>query len=230
MRYGTQYGPDITFLGVDRCSVDVDVCDPGHAPGTGTPEPGGLTARQLLDSVRRIAYELPVLGLDVVEVSPPYDHAEITSFLANRVALEALSGIARRRRDARDGITWTAASRYSMTARARAEALPAEAVEFPVPDAAEEGVPLVRREHQDRPSGVSAVANADLAAWQARHLDAVAVGVAQGALDPVRTRTRPFAPAAERSASHVTPSIDGVFPRYAASQPGTRARNTWPCR
>ena len=87
-------------------SVDIDVCDPGHAPGTGTPEPGGLTSRQLLDAVRRIAYELPVLGMDVVEVSPPFDHAEITSFLANRVVLEALSGIARRRKDARDGTTW----------------------------------------------------------------------------------------------------------------------------
>ena len=87
-------------------SVDIDVCDPGHAPGTGTPEPGGLTARQLLDSVRRVAYELPVVGMDVVEVSPPYDHADITSFLANRVVLEALSGIARRRRDDADGTTW----------------------------------------------------------------------------------------------------------------------------
>ena len=78
-------------------SVDVDVCDPGHAPGTGTPEPGGLTARQLLDSVRRICLELPVVGIDIVEVSPPYDHAEITAYLANRVALEALSGIAARK-------------------------------------------------------------------------------------------------------------------------------------
>jgi agmatinase len=98
-------------IALDECdgvflSVDIDVCDPGHAPGTGTPEPGGLTARELLDAVRRIAYELPVLGVDVVEVSPPYDHAEITSFLANRVVLETLSGIARRRRDARDGTTW----------------------------------------------------------------------------------------------------------------------------
>jgi agmatinase len=98
-------------IAMDSCdgvflSVDIDVCDPGHAPGTGTPEPGGLTARQLLDSVRRIAYELPVAGIDVVEVSPPYDHAEITSFLANRVVLEALSGMARRRRDAADGTTW----------------------------------------------------------------------------------------------------------------------------
>lgn len=44
--------------------------------------------------------------VDVVEVSPPYDHAEITSFLANRVVLEALSAIARRRRDAADGTRW----------------------------------------------------------------------------------------------------------------------------
>ena len=55
-------------------------------------------------------YELPVVGMDLVEVSPPYDHAEITSFLANRVVLEALTGIARRRRDARDGTTWDPAA------------------------------------------------------------------------------------------------------------------------
>lgn len=84
---------DAVFL-----SIDVDVVDPGHAPGTGTPEPGGLTSRQLLDAVRRCAMELPVKGMDVVEVSPPYDHADITAFLANRVVLEALSGIAWRRR------------------------------------------------------------------------------------------------------------------------------------
>ncbi|GGQ23065.1 agmatinase [Actinomadura coerulea] len=87
-------------------SVDIDVCDPGHAPGTGTPEPGGLTGRELLDAVRRVTYELPVAGVDVVEVSPPYDNADITSALANRVVLEALSGIARRRRDLRDGTEW----------------------------------------------------------------------------------------------------------------------------
>ena len=81
-------------------SVDVDVVDPGMAPGTGTPEPGGMTGRQLLDAVRRIAMEVPVAGIDVVEVAPPYDHAEITAFLAGRVVLEALSGIAWRRRRA----------------------------------------------------------------------------------------------------------------------------------
>jgi agmatinase len=98
-------------IATDECegvflSVDIDVCDPGHAPGTGTPEPGGLSARQLLDAVRRICLELPVLGVDVVEVSPPYDHAEITAALGNRVVLEALSAIARRRRDDREGASW----------------------------------------------------------------------------------------------------------------------------
>src|SRR5436190_3000888 len=83
---------DAVFL-----SVDIDVCDPGHAPGTGTPEPGGLSARELLDAVRRICCELPVAGIDVVEVSPPYDHAEITAYLANRVCLEALAGLAVRK-------------------------------------------------------------------------------------------------------------------------------------
>src|SRR5258707_14643379 len=90
-------------MALDDCdgvflSVDVDVVDPGMAPGTGTPEPGGLTGRQLLDAVRRIAMSLPLAGIDVVEVSPPYDHAEVTAYLGNRGGLEALSGIARRRR------------------------------------------------------------------------------------------------------------------------------------
>ncbi len=87
-------------------SVDIDVCDPGHAPGTGTPEPGGLTARELLDAVRRICYELPIFGMDIVEVAPPYDHADITAMLGNRVVLEALSAIARRRQDDREGTSW----------------------------------------------------------------------------------------------------------------------------
>jgi agmatinase len=60
----------------------------------------------LLDAVRRICLELPVIGMDVVEVSPPYDHADITAALANRVVLEALCAIARKRQDARDGTRW----------------------------------------------------------------------------------------------------------------------------
>ncbi len=98
-------------IALDECdgvflSVDIDVCDPGHAPGTGTPEPGGLSSRQLLDAVRRICYELPVVGMDVVEVSPPFDHADITALLGNRVVLEALTAMARRRKDDRDGTRW----------------------------------------------------------------------------------------------------------------------------
>jgi agmatinase len=85
-------------------SIDVDVVDPGMAPGTGTPEPGGLTSRQLLDAVRRCALELPVVGLDVVELSPVYDGpGQVTAFLANRVVLEVLSGIAKRRGDSASG-------------------------------------------------------------------------------------------------------------------------------
>lgn len=98
-------------IALDECdgvylSVDVDVCDPGHAPGTGTPEPGGLSARQLLDAVRRTCYELPVVGVEIVEVAPPYDHADITAYLGNRVVLEALSAIARRRKDTAEGTHW----------------------------------------------------------------------------------------------------------------------------
>ena len=102
-------------IATDECdgvflSVDLDVGDPVHAPGTGTPEPGGLSARELLDSVRRICLELPVVGIDVVEVSPPYDHADITAALANRVVLEAISAIARKRRDAAYGTSWNPAT------------------------------------------------------------------------------------------------------------------------
>lgn len=98
-------------LAMDDCdgvflSVDVDVVDPGSAPGTGTPEPGGLSSRQLLDAVRHIAMTVPLAGMDVVEVAPPYDHAEVTAYLANRVVLEALSGVAWRRRTERPEPEW----------------------------------------------------------------------------------------------------------------------------
>jgi arginase family enzyme len=80
-------------------SIDIDVVDPGMAPGTGTPEPGGLTSRQLLDAVRRLARELNVLGADVLEVAPAYDQPmNITALLAHRVVLELTTGMAERRR------------------------------------------------------------------------------------------------------------------------------------
>jgi agmatinase len=78
-------------------SVDIDVVDPGSAPGTGAPEPGGLTPRELLRAVRRIGREVELCGLEVVEVSPPYDQADVTALLAHRVVLETLSGLALRR-------------------------------------------------------------------------------------------------------------------------------------
>ncbi len=78
-------------------SVDIDVVDPGMAPGTGTPEPGGMTSRELIEAVRIITSELPIVGIDIVEVSPAYDNQEITALLANRIVLEALSGIALRK-------------------------------------------------------------------------------------------------------------------------------------
>ncbi len=71
-------------------SVDIDVLDPAHAPGTGTPEAGGLTSRELLAIVRGLA-GLDVVSADVVEVAPAYDHAEITGIAAAHVAYELLS-------------------------------------------------------------------------------------------------------------------------------------------
>lgn len=78
-------------------SFDIDVCDPGFAPGTGAPEPGGITARQALRAVRRLAREVGFAGMEVVEVAPPYDHADVTALLANRLVIEALSGLALRK-------------------------------------------------------------------------------------------------------------------------------------
>ena len=79
-------------------SVDIDVVDPGLAPGTGTPEPGGLNSRELLDTVRRLSKDLVLLGGDIVEVSPAYDGpGEQTAYLANRVVLEMLNGMAERK-------------------------------------------------------------------------------------------------------------------------------------
>jgi agmatinase len=68
-------------------SVDIDVVDPGMAPGTGTPEPGGMTSRELLEAVRRICLELPIVGIDVVEVAPPFDSADITGLAIPRLEL-----------------------------------------------------------------------------------------------------------------------------------------------
>ena len=82
-------GPECIYL-----SVDIDVVDPGNAPGTGTPEPGGMLPRELLRAVRQIVTAVDLVGMDVVEVSPPYDRSEVTATLAHRVVLEAISALA----------------------------------------------------------------------------------------------------------------------------------------
>jgi agmatinase len=71
-------------------SVDIDVLDPAHAPGTGTPEPGGLTTRELQLILRGLD-GVQLIGGDVVEVSPPYDHAELTVLAAANIVYEMLS-------------------------------------------------------------------------------------------------------------------------------------------
>jgi agmatinase len=74
-------------------SVDVDVLDPAHAPGTGTPEAGGLTSRELLEILRGLA-EARLVGADVVEVAPPYDHAEMTAVAASHVCYDLVTLLA----------------------------------------------------------------------------------------------------------------------------------------
>jgi agmatinase len=76
-------------------SVDIDVLDPAFAPGTGTPEAGGLTSRELLAILRSFA-DSNLVGADLVEVAPPYDHAEITGIAASHVAYELISAMAPR--------------------------------------------------------------------------------------------------------------------------------------
>ena len=79
-------------------SVDVDVLDPAFAPGTGTPEPGGMTSVDLLKAVRVVAERLELVGADVVEVIPTaVGSADITALVAERIVREILTGIAIRR-------------------------------------------------------------------------------------------------------------------------------------
>jgi agmatinase len=77
-------------------SVDVDVLDPAHAPGTGTPEAGGMSSRELLAALRSFG-QLNLIGADIVEVAPAYDHAQITGIAAAHACYELLSALAARR-------------------------------------------------------------------------------------------------------------------------------------
>lgn len=74
-------------------SVDIDILDPAHAPGTGTPEAGGLTSRELLRMLRALT-DLNIVGADVVEVAPAYDHAQITGVAAAHVVYELMTAMA----------------------------------------------------------------------------------------------------------------------------------------
>jgi agmatinase len=76
-------------------SVDIDVLDPAHAPGTGTPEAGGMTSRELMEIIRGFD-GLNLVGVDIVEVSPAYDHAEITGVAAANLAYEFISLLTKR--------------------------------------------------------------------------------------------------------------------------------------
>jgi len=76
-------------------SIDIDVLDPAHAPGTGTPEPGGLTTRELQLILHGLA-DLPVIGGDVVEVAPSYDHAQLTALAGATAVFELLAMFAHR--------------------------------------------------------------------------------------------------------------------------------------
>jgi agmatinase len=79
-------------------TVDVDVLDPAFAPGTGTPEPGGMTSAELLWAVREVSRRLQLVGADVVEVAPTaVGSADITALVADRLVREILTGIALRR-------------------------------------------------------------------------------------------------------------------------------------
>ena len=79
-------------------SLDIDVLDPAFAPGTGTPEAGGLTSRELLGILRSFS-ELNLVGADIVEVAPAYDHAEVTGIAAAHAAYELISAMAPRSTD-----------------------------------------------------------------------------------------------------------------------------------
>ncbi|GAB95050.1 agmatinase [Kineosphaera limosa] len=106
--FGIVTSADIYRLGVDAVvallrervgqrplyvSIDIDVLDPAHAPGTGTPEAGGMTSRELLEILRGLR-GLNLVGADVVEVAPAYDHAELTGVAAAHVVYDLISLLA----------------------------------------------------------------------------------------------------------------------------------------
>ena len=88
-------GPDKLYI-----SVDVDVMDPAHAPGTGTPEPGGISSLELLRALRKIVLTKGMVAMDVVEVAPIYDQpGDITAQAAHRCIYEAIAALAKKNKD-----------------------------------------------------------------------------------------------------------------------------------
>ncbi|MFM7213013.1 MAG: arginase family protein, partial [Actinomycetota bacterium] len=79
-------------------SIDMDTFDPAFAPGVGTPEPNGLTPREMFPILRRLAAEKNVIGVELVEVAPTMDMTYQTGLIANRVIREVLTGIAMRKK------------------------------------------------------------------------------------------------------------------------------------
>lgn len=104
-------GADAVYL-----SLDVDVIDPGLAPGTGTPEPGGMLTREVLRAVRQVVGAVELAGMDVVEVSPPFDVSEVTAAVAHRAVMEALAALAVKKATGR-GVRYEA--RFGLEAAAR---------------------------------------------------------------------------------------------------------------
>jgi agmatinase len=90
---------EIVGEGPAYATVDVDVLDPAFAPGTGTPEPGGMTSADLLWACRTLAERLELVGAEVVEVIPTaVGSADVTALVADRIVRELLTGMALRRR------------------------------------------------------------------------------------------------------------------------------------
>lgn len=83
-------------------SFDIDTIDPGFAPGTGTPEPGGLNPREVFPLVRRLCAETNLVGFDLVEFAPDRDPGYVTGLIANRLLRECLTGVAMRKKGIAD--------------------------------------------------------------------------------------------------------------------------------
>ncbi len=90
-------GPEYLFI-----SFDIDTIDPGFAPGTGTPEPGGLNPREVFPLIRRLCAESNVVGFDLVEYAPDRDPGYVTGLIANRLLRECLTGLAMRKKGLTD--------------------------------------------------------------------------------------------------------------------------------